>query len=579
MKQIEEQAHFNENTKLVRILTQQFNNETDPNNKKNIEIEILYLSTDIRNAALTFRNEKLKKKFNSQASINYLKQRIEESLNQKLKLFYLYLIWNSIEKHNKYLSQINELTKLIFSDPNFDKTDFDNYLIIENHTALFYDREEYKEQTKININKYLDTEQPEAAMYKLCFLEYLYDLKKFKLTSIEEIENSMIDVFDFFIKKHHVLIAERIFEIALNISNKYNLDQLIWHDKTANIYENHADIRIGDPQPMISYKYYIKAKEHYQKSKNTTKVLEIEKKISETQKRPILSRVPGLGIPQEIASVKYGQSINYAENLLNLKSDLLFDQLFKLKNQLIEIPENGMTSEQYSYELFSITEFDINRNVFDRSLSKNLEFNTNSLLVYSQNLEISIVPILDRILIDGYLSGKLSQSEFWKQLEKRTWLTQKQTYYTSSGSQINYTWSETIKPSINLLFEVLEDASYRKRNFEEKVILIVDSLSSKFEGLMREILRIKGIPTTKKVRNESQEMTLEDLISSPCIKNTFSQREILFMKYVLTRQGLNIRNNISHAYFKSKRFYHWNQILYLVFLIIIIGDKEIIDGT
>jgi hypothetical protein len=579
MKLIDEQSHFNENKKLVRILTQQFNNETDSNNKEKIEFEILYLSTEIRNAVITFRNEELKKKLNSEASINYLKQRIEKSSNEKLKLFYYYLIWNSTEKHNKYLVHINELTSLIVSDPNFDKTDFDNYLIIENHTALFYDKEEFKEQTKININKYLSTEQTEAAMYKLCLLEFLYDLKKFKLTSIEQIENYMIDVFDFFIKKHHVLIAERILEIALKISNKLNLDQLIWHDKTAKIYENHADVRISDPQPMISYKYYIKAKEHFQKSKNLTKVLEIEKKISETQKRPILSRVPGLGLPQEIAIAKYRQSISYAENILNLKPDLLFDQLFKLKNQLIEIPEEEKTPDQHSFELFSNTEFDINRNVFDRSLSKNLEFNTISLLVYSQNLEISIVPILDRILIDGYLSGKLNQSEFWKQIEKRTWLTQKQTYYTSSGSKIDYTWGETIKPSINLLFEVLEDASYRKKNFEEKVILIVDSLSSKFEGLMREILRIKGIPTTKKVRNESQEMTLEDLISSTCIKNTFSPREVLFIKYVLTRQGLNIRNNISHAYFKSKRFYHWNQILYLIFLIIIVGDKEIIDGT
>jgi len=231
MKLLEDQSIFNENRDLVRKLIQHQNNEPNSEIISTIEIEILLLSTSINNAKITFRNDTIKEKFNSDKTLNYLKNRIDLTSNKRLKLRYYYLIWNSIQKHHKFLKPIAEITNQLLSEDKFDTTNLDNYLIVENYIALFHDKEQYKIQTISNATNYLNSKQQDAAMYKLCLLEFIYDIKKFKLNSLEDIDKYISEIFDYFIKKHHILIAERILNIALQISNKLNIDHLRWHDK------------------------------------------------------------------------------------------------------------------------------------------------------------------------------------------------------------------------------------------------------------------------------------------------------------------------------------------------------------
>jgi hypothetical protein len=83
----------------------------------------------------------------------------------------------------------------------------------------------------------------------------------------------------------------------------------------------------------------------------------------------------------------------------------------------------------------------------------------------------------------------------------------------------------------------------------QNYVLCVDSLTAKFEGALRDFIRLQGGTTTIEKRGELQEQLLEELLQNKIITELFSKEDISLFTYVFTKKGWNIRNNIAHCFY------------------------------
>ena len=75
-------------------------------------------------------------------------------------------------------------------------------------------------------------------------------------------------------------------------------------------------------------------------------------------------------------------------------------------------------------------------------------------------------------------------------------------------------------------------------------------MPNRFEGILRTIVADQGGKTINIERNgNTKEALLDSLLREPCLLNVFAEEDIEFFEYVLTSKGLNIRNNVAHAFY------------------------------
>lgn len=78
----------------------------------------------------------------------------------------------------------------------------------------------------------------------------------------------------------------------------------------------------------------------------------------------------------------------------------------------------------------------------------------------------------------------------------------------------------------------------------------IEVLSIRFEGILRNIVAYQGGQTTNIGRGgNTTEALLDKLLREPCLLQVFAKEDIEFFEYVLTTKGLNIRNNVAHAFY------------------------------
>lgn len=72
----------------------------------------------------------------------------------------------------------------------------------------------------------------------------------------------------------------------------------------------------------------------------------------------------------------------------------------------------------------------------------------------------------------------------------------------------------------------------------------------RFEGILRTIVSDLGGKTIKMDQSgNTSEAPLDNLLRESCLMQVFIEEDIEFFEYVLTSKGLNIRNNVAHAFY------------------------------
>jgi hypothetical protein len=186
--------------------------------------------------------------------------------------------------------------------------------------------------------------------------------------------------------------------------------------------------------------------------------------------------------------------------------------------------------------------------------------------------------LLRAILFLGIRRGVFSFSILGEQLTKRSWLG-KPVKFGIGGEVVEYRWLDQLLPAFFDYFANVE-AFMRFTDFKPGLVLPIDSLAAKVEGMIRDICRMSGVSTTE-VREDragrtiSSEKNLHSLLYDPVVAELFDRDDLLFLRFLLVEKaGYGIRHKVAHSMMK-KEDYSLKILHFLLLAVLRIGRYDL----
>ena len=102
----------------------------------------------------------------------------------------------------------------------------------------------------------------------------------------------------------------------------------------------------------------------------------------------------------------------------------------------------------------------------------------------------------------------------------------------------------------------------------------------KFEGILRtfaQFLKVKTVKYDRKIKG-TREMFIEELLLDDKVQNYFNESDRLLFKFILLRNGMNIRNNIAHSFYRYSD-YNLSKFLLIFLAVLRLGRYRILENT
>jgi hypothetical protein len=242
----------------------------------------------------------------------------------------------------------------------------------------------------------------------------------------------------------------------------------------------------------------------------------------------------------------YTMKINYAD----------------VKNDFLKYSNENVINEFININLFSYDEITLNKKIQDDNKSNNL---------------VNMCTIL---IDDINQNQKKLETEYDKKNHIRKNILDVDIIFISYlelFSDIFYEKNITIIDIKNYLstkkifsyIELLENGL--KHYINKDYLSCIESLSIKFEGCLRKLIQLNGGITTKynNRNNTYYEELLEDLLANDILVNNNNMtNDLILFNYVLTKNGLNIRNDVAHSFPNSKEYYSQKKATMLLLCIL-----------
>lgn len=327
---------------------------------------------------------------------------------------------------------------------------------------------------------------------------------------------------------------------ALNVDNK-DFYLLLAENQNKIIEQHNGDFIL----PEILYK---KAS-YYKKGGFEQEYKETMKLYTESKTRMKFSVIE-IDILNGISDKLINDYLNsFTEWMLNLHDPIeilkfiaSYSQWFPSKSDLEELSYN--LSKNSIRQFANVISYDINGNpkILDQK-SKMIGNRTDSFtLCYGIMGQV----LLMRFLAKAIDLNLFSYDNLIVYLES-TWLSER-FIIANRKEHENESWIKIMQPGLKDLCNQFILMSKPETRKECNFILCMDSLVSKIEGSLRDLIRLLGGCTTIDKNGEISEKSLEQLLCDTSLTEYFDEREILFFRYVLTKDGINLRNNIAHGF-------------------------------
>ena len=283
-----------------------------------------------------------------------------------------------------------------------------------------------------------------------------------------------------------------------------------------------------------------------------------------------------------------GYDTKMFNDYLNLKSKFILEMptdsilaFFALDDGILVDPEENVQNARNTIKnsvlhLFSTSVFDINSNF--RNLSDAEKFDAQIIQNYTISHGIKCQSLFMKVFFEGIIAGKLNYFKVYKFFENQTWYNQKfKRSLTDNESDSNSTWLTLLAPSIHNLMAQFELSVLMNTNKINNFILAIDSMTVKFEGALRDFIRLCGGNTTTSKKGVLVEQVLEELFENQTTNKYFNKKDIELFKYAFTQKGKNLRNNVAHSFMQFSD-YTWEAVM-LVFLCILRLGKYRLEET
>ncbi|WP_104735012.1 DUF4209 domain-containing protein [Hanstruepera ponticola] len=477
--------------------------------------------------------------------LKYIVDRAENTNNPKHKAKYNHLLWESHLKNNKYCKEaiINYLTflKLVISK---EKNNIENRTVQSIYENLFVlsQRINYKKKETIsfllsnlnlnNINGYnkfhlmkFICEQGKKNDKNILLKFYSYSNKVIKNDSYPELKKEYLS-------------------LLILLSKKTGNDVKPYHSLLA---ETHLMESEKHKESFIVHDYYIKALKQYQLAGNTKKVEEVTVLIEKEKDNLNFKEVKVEHTSDELQQ--------WYETLDNFTTELVEKHLSKDIYEYLMLseyifPKAKVLDEKFSsplMDLVSTMNFDFNRNVSESSIG-----GLNPYYIHIKNFSLRHLLL---VFSKGTKIGKISFESLKEFLANYTWYGNDFTIVNPDGKKVVFKYLDLILPSLDSYFKQSEIDLKLHKNNPIGYILSIDSLTLKFEGVLRAFSRQIGAQTIEVKENGTQErISFDKLLENEKLTNLIPPDDIALFKFLFSKDKLNLRNNIAHCFYKPNDY-------------------------
>lgn len=317
---------------------------------------------------------------------------------------------------------------------------------------------------------------------------------------------------------------------------------------------------------MLTLSYLNKALQSYRAAGNDTKMEEVGNKYEQQQLKLSEVSVPINAEPiQEVWKMQEAE----ADNLMRFDSKSVFQYLEATKNVLPKataLYEMVSNSQNMFMQFAQRIEFERNKNIRDNPETDEERELREVLFIYTRQVRIFTYPHLKAIFEKGIFQQKINFDSLMGHWASHSWLGQPLAEHNTAGKERHYNWLGLMAPAI-LEFFTQKESDLISRGLFTNYILCIDSLTLKFEGALRDFARIAGVNIRKTQRGVMHLVHIEDILTDPKIKGYFDEDDLLFFKFLFTRNGANLRNNVAHGFFRFEDYSEaWMILLLFAFL-------------
>ena len=282
--------------------------------------------------------------------------------------------------------------------------------------------------------------------------------------------------------------------------------------------------------------------EKHKKAGNKDKLNEVSKLMEDAKSFIGLKKVQTKIDAPEIDEYFKNIDKKTSELIENFSSASIYECLILGENIF---PKASMLEEFYKspiQELVTTITFDSNSNI---SIGNYKGF--NSYQIYFNAISIQY---LNQIFLKGQNNSKINYESLKDYFENYTWYSLINNVIKPNSSDCSFKWLDFILPPLELFFEQSEKDIKNGINSKEQYILIIDSLALKFEGVLRDFSnRIGAQIIEANELNTEMRIDFEKLFENEKFKELVPEYDVAFFKYLFTRKGLNIRNNVAHSFY------------------------------
>ena len=525
--------------KKLSYLKENHENETDLINKITYEIDSLNFS--IQNGKLVplleygdWRYPDINGCDNDYK--DYIKQRFNDTSNPILKNMYLIIILNSnliYEEIKLFLDKsLNLLNHYLTIETNLELTNDLLMITFDKCMSLRYKKEDIKSL----VIRYVKAEFNEISNKKFLIELMLSKKRVFKKDDFEGLEDICWDC----AQKSASRTIIDFLSLGQKISQKIQSDKYKWFDEIGKTYEDFAEER--EDSKLIQNRHLSKSMEYYQKGGNPQKIEEMSIKLKKVQKE------------LRLAEIHYKFAVD------ERKVSEFMTEIYKIplnSNQFIEYvihDKNGFLIPKLEKDDANYNNLSDNSPLFSLVCQLKLDNNHNITQILDNDDE-------EKRIMDTnhrqYSSSIIFQNIFLKEMFSHThdleiftydtvitYLSNCQKFLNISGAEKPLLYY--FKPIIKEYFKQFE---LMLLNEECNYVLFIDSIVSKLEYLVRKLCEIYNISMLKPQGNgTTSEKLLHDFFSNPKFKEVLFEKDYDFLKHVLLKPGLNLRNKSAHGF-------------------------------
>ncbi|MHC9088413.1 DUF4209 domain-containing protein [Tenacibaculum sp. IMCC1] len=505
--------------------------------------------------------------------IEYLKERLDFTQNSWLKSRYSHLLWQEI-RHNKYA-----------------EVAIDNYIATINRIKVEESRE-----LPIILSAILFISKKTKKKLEVA--------KEVAITLINDLPNWFKPNILNSILENNIFSKEELNDIALKVpswvedenpvsyfANKQKLEAGIQLYKLLELplnqlYEllaKNEDLILEQHQEDTDFVKYTTIGTKAKYLRLAGKLEEAEDNLKEYNR---LKQTVKLGKVSWQLGEKETEMFN---KYLDMKSKVILDMptegvlaFFSINEDILVDPEENLKNAEKTIKnsirsLFSTSVFDINSNF--KNLEDSEKIDKEVIQSYTISHGVKCFSLFLKVFVDGILTGKLNYYKIYDFFESQTWYgTKFKRGMTDNEIDQNSNWLTMLAPGIHNLIAQFELSVLMNTNKINNFILAMDSLTLKFEGALRDFIRLSGGNTSTSKRGEIKEQLLEELLENDTTKKYFTEKDIELFKFTFTQKGKNLRNNIAHSFLQFSD-YNLQAVTLVFFCILRLGKYTFNEKT